>query len=181
MTSASVCPCRIQPAISPVLNDTDQPQLQQQQNLAYADCCQPLHQGTAYAKTAEQLMRSRYSAFVMCLTDYIVDTTVPAQQASLDKSSIERWAKETQWAGLQILQHRPKLGKRHAQVEFNAYFHHLDQGTLALDAHHELSGFVLIDNKWYFLDPTVTMPVTQKQPCICGSGEKFKRCCGPFI
>ncbi|MGO3082441.1 MAG: SEC-C metal-binding domain-containing protein, partial [Psychrobacter celer] len=28
------------------------------------------------------------------------------------------------------------------------------------------------------LDPTVPMSVTQKQPCICGSGEKFKRCCG---
>jgi len=51
--------------------------------------------------------------------------------------------------------------------------------------HHELSTFVNIPthgtSRWYFLDPTVVMPVTQKQPCPCGSGEKYKRCCGQFL
>lgn len=57
----------------------------------------------------------------------------------------------------------------------------------ALQKHHELSAFVKVtdkannDARWYFLDPTVSMTVTQKQPCICGSGEKFKRCCGAYI
>jgi SEC-C motif-containing protein len=129
-------------------------------------------------------MRTRYSAFVLVKPDYIVKTTLPAQQSLLDVNAIESWAKETDWAGLEIVQHAPKLGKRHAQVEFKAYFNTSNDASSQLQAHHELSAFVKVkdksskDARWYFLDPTVVMNVTQKQPCICNSGEKFKRCCG---
>ncbi len=128
-------------------------------------------------------MRTRYSAFVKVLPDYIVKTTLPAQQSLLDVKAIETWARETDWAGLDIVKHTPKLGKRHAQVEFKAYYNKAD----SLQAHHELSTFVKVkdkandDERWYFLDPTVAITVTQKQPCICGSGEKFKRCCGGYL
>ncbi|GAB2630716.1 MULTISPECIES: YchJ family protein [Psychrobacter] len=167
----SVCPCRITP---PSVSTQDS-------SASYEDCCQPYHESLA-APDAERLMRSRYSAFVLQLPDYIVKTTVPAQQALLDSDAIAQWGKDTDWAGLEIVQHRPKLGKRHAQVEFKAYFH-TDNGV---QAHHELSGFVKITDKdkqarWYFIDPTVRMTVSQKQPCICGSGEKFKRCCGMYL
>ena len=112
---------------------------------------------------------------------------MPAQQALLDIEAIESWAKQTDWAGLEIVAHTPKLGKRHAQVEFKAYFNTSDNKADGLQAHHELSAFVQVkstannDTRWYFLDPTVTMNMTQKQPCICGSGEKFKRCCGVYL
>ena len=128
-------------------------------------------------------MRTRYSAFVLVKPEYIVKTTLPPQQELLDIEAIESWAKETDWAGLEIVAHTPKLGKRHAQVEFKAYYT-TENGQ---QAHHELSTFIKIKNKadnnaiWYFLDPTVSMSVTQKQPCICGSGEKLKRCCGAYI
>ena len=165
--------------------------------LTYSNCCQPYHDGICSkeanqkinktddikAGTAERLMRTRYSAFVLVKSEYIVKTTLLAQQDLLDIKSIESWATETAWAGLEIVAHTPKLGKRHAQVEFKAYFNTPDR----LQAHHELSAFVKIKNEatndgsWYFLDPTVSMSVTQKQPCICGSGEKFKRCCGLYI
>lgn len=141
------------------------------------------------------LMRSRYAAFVLVLPDYIVATTLPAQQALLDKTAIKEWAIATDWAGLEIVQHIAKIGKRHAQVEFKAYFN----SEAGLQAHHELSTFVAVSDKngsdittpvetlnaptvkWYFLDPTLDMSVTQKQPCLCGSGEKFKRCCGQYV
>ena len=154
-----------------------------------------------FADTAEQLMRSRYCAFVLQHVEYIVATTAPFQQALLDKKSIADWSQQTDWAGLAVIKHTPKIGKRHAQVEFKAYFHLPNAsvghsavlGLAALDSkgldskgvHHELSTFVNIPthstNRWYFLDPTVVMPVTQKQPCPCGSGEKYKRCCGQFL
>ena len=168
--------------------------------LSYADCCAPLHVGQKFADTAEQLMRSRYCAFVLQHVEYIVATTAPFQQALLDKKSIADWSQQTDWAGLAVIKHTPKIGKRHAQVEFKAYFHlpasavhsaGLDLAVLdnkGLDSkgvHHELSTFVNIpthdNSRWYFLDPTVTMQVTQKQPCPCGSGEKYKRCCGQFL
>ncbi|AAZ19911.1 conserved hypothetical protein [Psychrobacter arcticus 273-4] len=180
--SIQTCPCQINPALNAVSTP-----------LLYQDCCQPYHDGlynqevedsdAIRADTAEHLMRTRYSAFVLVKPEYIVKTTLPAQQDLLDIKAIENWAKETDWAGLEVVAHTPKLSKRHAQVEFKAYFKTPD----GLQAHHELSTFVKIKNKansdasWYFLDPTVSMSVTQKQPCICGSGEKFKRCCGMYI
>ena len=182
LIALQTCPCQINPS----LNIMSAP-------LLYSDCCQPYHDGVydkeaneaegTKADTAERLMRSRYSAFVLVKPEYIVKTTLPAQQALLDIQAIESWAKETDWAGLEIVAHTPKLGKRHAQVEFKAYFNMPD----GLQAHHELSAFVQMKSKasndagWYFLDPTVSMRLSQKQPCICGSGEKFKRCCGGYL
>lgn len=180
--SLPICPCQI----NPVSDAIGAP-------LLYQDCCQPYHDGLldneadkidgAKPDSAERLMRSRYSAFVLVKPEYIVKTTLPAQQKLLDMHAIESWAKETDWAGLEIVTHTPKLGKRHAQVEFKAYF----KTNENLQAHHELSAFVTVADKtnndahWYFLDPNVSMSVTQKQPCICGSGEKFKRCCGVYL
>lgn len=180
--SLHTCPCQTHPSASAISSP-----------LLYQDCCQPYHDAfyndeidkvaSLKAETAERLMRTRYSAFVLVKPDYIVRTTLPAQQGLLDMNAIESWAKETDWAGLEIVQHTPKLDKRHAQVEFKAYFNTVD----GIQAHHELSAFVNVKDKanndvrWYFLDPTVVMTVTQKQPCICGSGEKFKRCCGKYL
>ena len=177
--SLPICPCQLNPSS----DDISAP-------LLYTDCCQPYHDGLLNkeadgikAETAKRLMRTRYSAFVLVKPNYIVKTTIPAQQNLLDIKAIENWAKETDWAGLEIVTHTPKLGKRHAQVEFKAYF----KTNENLQAHHELSAFVKVTDKnsnnarWYFLDPTVSMSVSQKQPCICGSGEKFKRCCGAYI
>ena len=146
-------------------------------------------------------MRARYAAFVLQHVEYIVTTTAPFQQPLLDTQAISDWAQQTNWAGLEVFNHLAKLGKRHAQVEFKAYFYLPNASALhsagldlaALDSkgldskgiHHELSTFVDIathgTSRWYFLDPTVTMQVTQKQPCPCGSGEKYKRCCGQFL
>lgn len=184
--SLQTCPCQINPSS----DDISAP-------LLYQDCCQPYHDsllseetdkvGGAKPDSAERLMRSRYSAFVLVKPEYIVKTTLPAQQNLLDIKAIKSWAKETDWVGLEIVTHMPKLGKRHAQVEFKAYFKTPDGKEQKQQAHHELSAFVKTKNKadndasWYFLDPTVSMSVTQKQPCICGSDEKFKRCCGVYI
>ena len=183
--SMRTCPCQINPSSSAISSP-----------LLYKDCCQPYHDGLfeknidnsegVKADTAERLMRTRYSAFVLIKPEYIVATTLPAQQNLLDIKAIESWAKETDWAGLEIVAHTLKLGKRHAQVEFKAYFNTLDGTEQKQQAHHELSTFVKIKNKaddasWYFLDPTVSLSVTQKQPCICGSGEKFKHCCGVYL
>ena len=189
-----VCPCQIHPSSSAISSP-----------LLYKDCCQPYHEAVyndalyngevgkaegIKAETAERLMRTRYSAFVLIKPEYIVKTTLPAQQNLLDIKAIESWAKEMNWAGLEIVAHTPKLGKRHAQVEFKAYFKPTNNASTLeekVQAHHELSAFVKVTDKinndahCYFLDPTVSMSVTQKQPCICGSGEKFKRCCGGYL
>ena len=142
----------------------------------YAACCAPLHQGARQAADAEALMRSRYSAYVRCDIDYIVATTVPAQQALLDCGAMRQWSAGTQWCGLEVLQHWPRAGKRHAEVEFKAWFDTMEVRYF----HYERSAFVCIEQRWYFLDPTVPLP-GMKTPCLCGSGKKFKQCCGVFL
>ncbi len=142
----------------------------------YELCCQPFHQGKSFPDTAEQLMRSRYSAFVLGEIDYIIETTIPAQQQFLNKQEITEWSRQTQWHKLQINNHTPNIGKRHASVDFEAFFI-TDDG---MQSHREHSTFVTIENRWYFIDPVRT-GVTNKQPCICGSGEKFKHCCGKYF
>ncbi|MCF7520532.1 YchJ family protein [Neisseria sp. ZJ106] len=142
----------------------------------YDDCCRPLHQSERLPETAEALMRSRYSAYVLQKIDYIVETTVPAQQHLLNRADLAAWSRETRWLGLEVLRHIPKIGKHHAQVEFCARF--AEGGEVC--EHHELSAFVQADGRWYFIDPTVPLP-TMKQPCICGSGKKFKACCGGLL
>lgn len=191
---ADICPCRLSPSVQQSgeedvgLDSKSDVMEQQNINKAYSECCQPYHTGIKNAQDAETLMRSRYSAFVKQNVAYIIETTLPAQQSLLDKQAIEIWAKETDWAGLEVVAHIPKISKRHSQVTFKAYYRVIQNMQLAIDAHQERSTFVKAkstpsaqDKRWYFLDPTVELRVTQKQPCICGSGEKFKRCCGPYL
>nr|WP_315277035.1 YchJ family protein [uncultured Acinetobacter sp.] len=143
----------------------------------YQHCCQPLHVGQAHAESASQLMRSRYSAFALQQIDYIVQTTALGQQASLDVGAIADWNNSNQWLKLEVLNSNEKLDKNHAQVEFKAHYHDGKQTQI----HHEISHFVQHQARWYFLDPTTGQQPTMKQPCICGSGKKFKQCCALFL
>ncbi|UKH20773.1 YchJ family protein [Actinobacillus pleuropneumoniae] len=142
----------------------------------YTECCQPFHLKTAFPETAEQLMRSRYAAYTLVNIDYIVETTVPSQQKFLDQAAMKTWGETTKWAGLEVIAHQPYITKIHSLVEFKALFN-TENG---IEAHHELSLFVQIDNRWYFVDPIVPLP-SQKQNCVCGSGKKFKHCCGAYL
>lgn len=147
-----------------------------QSHQAAADCCQPFLAREASPANAEQLMRSRYVAYVSGDIDYLVATTVPAQQALLNQAAMAAWSREAEWLGLTVHAHTPHIKPHHAQVEFTARF--AENGTA--HEHRELSAFVQIDGRWYFIDPTVPLP-SMKSPCMCGSGRKFKACCGQFL
>lgn len=145
--------------------------------LALADCCGRLHAG-ALPDSAEMLMRSRYSAYVRGLIDYLVATTLPAQQAALDRAAMAEWSAQSQWLGLQVEEHRPLGGTPpRAQVTFTARWR--DAG--GEQAHRERSDFVCLDGRWYFIDPTVRLTQGRNDPCPCGSGAKFKKCCAPLL
>ena len=117
----------------------------------YVECCEPFHLAKAIPKTAEQLMRSRYSAYVLHKVDYIVKTTIPAQQPKLDVVAITTWSEQTDWQGLRVLKYKPISGVPQAKVEFEAYY----QENGERKTHHEVSTFVKIQGRWYFKDPTV--------------------------
>ncbi len=142
----------------------------------YANCCAPLHQGKEKAQTALQLMRSRYCAISLGMADYIVQTTLPCQQDKLDKKALNTWIGQTKWCGLNILSNDEAFAPKKAFVEFKAFY--IAQETQ--QTHHEKSLFYCQDGQWYFVDPNVNYP-TQKSACFCGSGKKFKHCCGKLL
>ncbi|HSH97129.1 MAG TPA: YchJ family metal-binding protein [Methyloradius sp.] len=110
---------------------------------SYTTCCEPLHKGQL-APTAETLMRSRYSAYVLNLEDYLLATWHPdTRPARLDLSKDEA----TKWLGLQI-KHTSNTDADNATVEFVArYKLHGKAERL-----HEISRFIRIESHWLYLD-----------------------------
>ena len=142
--------------------------------IALDDCCGKWHQGQP-APSAEWLMRSRYSAYTLGLIDYLVATTLPAQQAALDRDSMRAWSLGSTWLGLEV--EGSELIDTHAFVTFTARWHDGD----GEHRHRERSAFVQQAGRWYFIDPTVPLKAGRNDPCPCGSGQKFKKCCAGYL
>lgn len=142
-----------------------------------ANCCGQYHGGKP-AADAQRLMRSRYSAYALGLIDYLVETTLPAQQAGLDRLAISSWSQNSEWLGLQVESHEPQAGTpAHAHVTFVARWRDA-QGE---HSHRERSAFVEHNGRWFFIDPTVPLKLGRNEPCPCASGQKFKKCCAAYF
>ncbi len=124
VTAASPCPCG--------------------RTETYGDCCAPFHQGRATAPTAERLMRSRYSAFVVGDTGYLLRTWHPTTRpGSLELDP------DLRWSGLDILGTTGGSAfHTEGTVEFRAHF------TLHghADSQYEHSRFVRESGQWVYLD-----------------------------
>lgn len=111
--------------------------------LQYENCCQPYHLKTKTAPTAEALMRSRYSAFVLADGDYLFETTHPSKRKGNSKDAYLQSAKNTKWLKLEI------VNAKYDTVEFKAFYLNKKFQTEVL---HEKSNFKLEDGKWYYVD-----------------------------
>jgi SEC-C motif-containing protein len=150
-----------------------------------ADCCGPILSGERLAPTAEALMRSRYSAYVQKNVEYILSSCDDDARAEVDEDATRDWAERTDWLQLEIVD--TSAGGEQDQfgeVEFVARFRD-EKGRE--HKHHELSTFVRKDGRWYYHDGDIKqdVPVTRSAPkvgrndaCPCGSGKKYKKCCG---
>ena len=109
----------------------------------YADCCGPWHTGLSqelHAPTPEALMRSRYSAYVLGLIDYLLATWHPATAPG------ELELPPRKWLGLEV-----RLAQATAQagvVEFVARCRENGRAQRM----HETSRFVREQGRWYYVD-----------------------------
>nr|WP_321445233.1 YchJ family metal-binding protein [uncultured Cohaesibacter sp.] len=111
-------------------------------------CCGPFHDGSTLPRTAEQLMRSRYSAFALQRIDYLRETLWPAYQPGFDAFSTAKWAAENHWAGLTILDKSQGGTKdRQGTILFEARY--LFAGNL--QTHRENSLFKKKSGRWYYV------------------------------
>lgn len=100
------------------------------------------------AKTAEQLMRSRYSAFVLANGDYLMQSHHASTRPLKEKKSIIKWAKSVQWLKLEIIEiSKGTENDTEGTVTFNAYFNENGKADII----HEKSAFVKEDNHWTYL------------------------------
>ena len=110
----------------------------------YAHCCGPLHDGRP-AASAEALMRSRYSAYVLKREDYLLATWHPSTRPDHLKLASQQPAPS--WLGLTVKRHED--GTTQSVVEFVA---RLRYGGGRAQRLHEISRFLREDGRWYYLD-----------------------------
>jgi SEC-C motif domain protein len=119
----------------------------------FEQCCEPYILGTSKPQTAEELMRSRYSAYAILNIEYIVRTTYPSTRKFLDSDEILTWAKSHIWNKLEIISTDKGTSKDvKGFVEFKAYY---SDSTSELQVHHEQSIFTKELGKWFFVNGKV--------------------------
>lgn len=148
----------------------------------FAECCETIINGSRTAMTAEELMRARYSAHDKVAVDFLFHSTHPDHRTNYDHKGTKSWAEKSQWLGLEVITtHAGTATDDRGEVEFIARFR--DKGVIR--NHHERGHFAKVDGHWLFTEgemvkspPVTTSKVGRNDPCHCGSGKKFKKCCG---
>lgn len=146
---------------------------------AYALCCQPYHLNSKQPLTAELLMRARFTAYALQNEAYLLQTWAIIKRPTRIDFSKEH----AKWTALTLVKIK-KGGAKDSKgvVEFKAYY--LQEGEEYVM--HEISRFKKSTGGWLYLEGVVKSVVKVGQstnqgknaPCECGSGKKYKRCCG---
>ena len=150
----------------------------------FGECCGPIIAGTAKAASAEALMRARYSSYATGAVSFLKTSAVPKVQEEFCEEDAKSWFESTRWHGLEII--RTEGGGADdatGVVEFRALY--TTNGEFC--NHHEISRFVKDADGWKFADGEIVgeKPIMRDEPkigrndpCPCGSGKKYKKCCG---
>ena len=148
-------------------------------NIGFAECCEPYLEGKSFAKTAEQLMRSRYSAHATGASEYLKLTSYTLIEDDYDDAEMKQLAKYNHWQKLEVLTHtRGQANDELGTVEYKAYYKYQND---ILRVHHENANFVKAGGKWQYHSGTMNPKIKTQQrnePCACDSGKKYKKCCG---
>jgi SEC-C motif-containing protein len=148
----------------------------------FADCCEQIINGQRESQTAEELMRARYAAFATGAIDFIVASTHSRTRPEIDIQDIREWSQTSTWRGLEIIDTK-NVDDDQAYVSFEAQFTQAGKDL----SHKEKALFERELGNWRFLtgtelkNPTVryeTPRTGRNEPCPCGSGRKYKKCCG---
>lgn len=149
---------------------------------SYAECCEPIITGREKALTAEALMRSRYSAYVQKAFEHVYNSYHPDTKKHFSLDAIKEQSHQIHWQGLSVTDVEKGLADDtegyvtfSAQYQMNGQTHYL----------HEKSHFVKENGQWLYVNGQTNFTSTAKstkvgrnEPCPCGSGKKYKKCCG---
>jgi SEC-C motif-containing protein len=117
-----------------------------------SQCCAPYIAQTHRVETAEQLMRSRYTAFATGATTYLVATLAPERRSPSERRMLEQELRQTKWVKLEILDRvAGQVSDSTGIVEFNAYF----IAPTGAGCLHERSNFRKEGEQWFYVDGEV--------------------------
>lgn len=134
----------------------------------FNECCMPFLNYMSKPSTSEQLMRSRYSAYVLGEGEYIVKTTVKENSFEDDIELIREFSQSVEWLELEVLHVKENI------VEFKAYYRDKE----GVKVQHEKSTFTYEDEIWLYKDGTLfSSKIERNRLCPCKSGKKYKKCC----
>lgn len=132
--------------------------------LLFELCCGPIINSEP-ATSAEALMRSRYSAYVLGFWDYLRESWHPDTRPSSVSPT------NTQWLGLNII---------HSSIDSVEFIAGFREGAKIM-ALHEISRFKQVNGRWRYVDGICKVKEAgRNESCPCGSGRKTKRCCGSY-
>ena len=145
----------------------------------YQECCELFHVGEKKPTTAVELMRSRYTAYVLRNAVYLQETWDVTRRPKLIDFSKEK----IDWLRLEIVDIKKGEAKDNkGLVTFKAFYS--QEGEVCVM--NEISRFRKNNGHWFYLDGVIkSMGKVDMQSnqgknalCSCSSGKKFKRCCG---
>lgn len=118
----------------------------------FAKCCDRFLSGKQNAKTPEQLMRSRFSAYALGgYGEYLLSTWFPASAMGLTASELSK--KTVEWQRLEVIKSSQKGDD--GTVEFNAWFCK-SPNSEKMECMHEVSEFVRIQSRWLYIGGKVS-------------------------
>ena len=114
----------------------------------FIKCCKPFITGKRVPDTAEQLMRSRYTAYTRCNVDYIQTTQAETAAENFDAAETKNWMQAVKWQGLVVhSKNQGQAGDDVAQVEFTAKFKFNGKPCKI----QENSCFKRINERWFYV------------------------------
>lgn len=139
----------------------------------FRQCCLPILNKTKLPSNAEQLMRSRFSAFKLHQHQYILDTQNIKGEP---KTTIDSFDLSIEWLGLYVLAHHTNSQQSKEQVEFVAFFKPIQSNKV--EQLHELSDFEITGHRWLYIagQQLANYKIPRNIECFCQSGKKYKKC-----
>lgn len=169
-------------------------------NKDFSDCCQQYLVNKTKPKCAEQLMRSRFSAYATNNAQYIYDTYANNSKASQSVDDIKEWSKACVWLALQVHSFEENSLNNEANieqfVEFSAFYVNENKLCVLREKSRFIQEVQCNDNKdtlhWRYIDGDIIThheltSIKRKDICPCNQfptawsikkGKKFKQCCG---
>ncbi len=144
-------------------------------DLSFSLCCEKYINQQLLPFQPEQLMRSRYSAFILKEAQYLLDT----DQSNQTKNP-EDFDFSTIWLGLKIIATNDKnINDPQDWVEFVAFYQQPNE-TCSTYFHqlHEKSIFSKQNKQWFYTGGSFLpdIKIARNEACFCGSGKKYKKC-----